>query len=151
QIVAWMLSVIGAVSVCLAQYFRSENNPSRDPPHRYRDPADWSHLAVGALCGGSGLFSLLFRWPTAPALAIAITVDCYLAVVLVLVAVRGDSGRDPGSAIAQKAPPHRVFALFSLSLTFLALVTTFGDLYLNSKGICPADDPDCYRAAAPTD
>lgn len=144
RIVACIFGVIAVLSVCLARYFWNESNLASDPPNRYRDPADWGHLAVGALFGATGLFSLSVRWPSAASLTVVISADLYLAVVLVVVAVRGDRSSEKRHAWAQKAIPHRLFALFSLSLTFLALVAAFGSLYLNSRGICPAGDFDCY-------
>jgi Ion channel len=148
RIVACILVVTAVFSVCLTRYFWLENNASSDPPNGYRNPADWAILALGTLFAATGLLSLSLRWSTAASLAIAISIDCYLAIVLVLAAVRADGSGQKQQPFVRKAIPHRLFALFFISLTFLALVVTFGNLYLNSRGICPVDAPDCYREAA---
>jgi hypothetical protein len=148
RILACILVVIAVFSVCLTRYFWLENNASNDPPNSYRNPADWAVLALGALFGASGLFSLSLRWSTAASLAIAIAIDCYLAIILIVVAVRADQSAQKQQLFVRRAIPHRLSSLFVLSLTFLALVVTFGNLYLNSRGICPADAPDCYREPA---
>jgi hypothetical protein len=84
----------------------------------------------------------------AASLAIAMSIDCYLAIILIVVAVRADRSAQKQQLFVRREIPHRLFSLFVLSLTFLALVVTFGNLYLNSRAICPADVPDCYREPA---
>lgn len=94
-------------------------------------------LAVGVVLATAGVLSL---WCSAPTcFCVAVLVDLCIVVLLVLVAIRSD-GRDSIS----KLLPDRLTALFLLVLLLVALVSSFGNMYLQSGGIRQAGCADYH-------
>ncbi len=112
-IVACFFGIIAVSALFLTRHFWGENHMTDEPPRCYKDSADWAHLAAGALFGATGLLSLSAEWSTAASLAIVVSVDFYLAVVLILIAIRSDRRKQGWDTLIERALPHRLFALFS--------------------------------------
>lgn len=113
----------------------------REPPKYLDDPAN-AHLLFGVILCLFGVAGLFCGWNW-PCFAVAVGIDIYVAVLLVLAAMRGDGYN------LDFVMPHRLFALGLLILLFIAQVSSFAGIYIRSGKVCQEPGIACIEVPVP--